>query len=278
MWEERVYKQNLHLSPIGGIKLACFLNKGVGVLTQRRILPHYTLVYVTRGQGSYRDETGVHVPVKAGDAILVMSDLEHWYGPSRGGNWDEFYLVFEGPVYDMWRQSGCFDRETPVIPLHPMEFWRDRILQVINASPARHETELLREAIVLQELLADILKAGQDDISGEIEWLEAAKGAMRDTMDVRQAAQTMGQSYEAFRKRFRKLAGRSPGRFKTGLLMERACKMLCEDGMLLRDIAEELGYCDEYHLSRQFSKTVGWSPTEYRSRIRRNPQAMNNLV
>ncbi len=277
MWEEKVYKQNLHLSPIGGIKLACFLNKGVGVLTARRTLPHFTLVYVTRGDGTYRDENGLNLPVRAGDAILIFPGVEHWYGPKRGETWDEFYLVFEGPVFDMWREGGCFDRDRPVIPLRPMDFWRDRILSIINQPDAHTENELLRESIRLQELLADITQAGEEDLGGDIAWLERAKAAIAATMDVRQAARQMDQSYEAFRKRFRKLSGRSPGRYRTGLLMERACQMLSEPGVLLRDISDELGFCDEYHFSRQFSKTVGWSPSEYRSRIGRDPVQFDDL-
>ena len=277
MWEERVYKQNLHLSPIGGIKLACFLNKGVGVLTARRTLPHFTLVYVTRGEGTYRDETGVSCAVEAGDAILVFPGVEHWYGPKAGDSWDEFYLVFEGPVFDMWREGGCFDRDRPVIPLRPMDFWRDRILSIINTPEANSEVELLRESIRLQELLADITQAGAEDPGDDIAWLERAKAAIASEMDVRHAAATMEQSYEAFRKRFRKLSGRSPGRYRTSVLMERACEMLGEPGVLLRDIADELGFCDEYHFSRQFSKSVGWSPSEYRSRIGRGQREFDHL-
>ncbi len=277
MWEEKVYKQNLHLSPIGGIKLACFLNKGVGVLTARRTLPHFTLVYVTRGQGRYHDERGIEMSVTAGDAILVFPGVEHWYGPPRGESWDEFYLVFEGPVFDMWRESGCFERDRPVIPLRPMDFWRDRILSIINGPAAQTENELLRESIRLQELLADITQAGEEDLGGDIAWLERAKAAIAAQMEVREAAREMGQSYEAFRKRFRKLSGRSPGRYRTSLLMERACQRLSEPGVLLRDIADELGYCDEYHFSRQFSKTVGWSPSEYRTRIGRDPGRFEDL-
>ncbi|QFT78547.1 hypothetical protein [Erythrobacter sp. THAF29] len=71
MWEEKVYKQNLHLSPIGGIKIACFLNKGVGVLTAKRTLPHFTLVYVTRGHGSYRDERGIELETTDGPKIIA---------------------------------------------------------------------------------------------------------------------------------------------------------------------------------------------------------------
>lgn len=277
MWEEKVYKQNLHLSPIGGIKIACFLNKGVGVLTARRTLPHFTLVYVTRGYGRYRDERGADLPVNAGDAILVHPGVEHWYGPPRGESWDEFYLVFEGPVFDLWRSAGCLDHDRPVISLRPMDFWRDRILGLIGGQKATSESDLMRETVRLQELLADIVQAGDEDLGDDIAWLEQAKSAIAKTMDVKAASSLMDHSYEAFRKRFRKLSGRSPGKYRTSLIMERACDMLSEPGVLLRDISEELGFCDEYHFSRQFSKTVGWSPSEYRSRIGRDPARFDNL-
>lgn len=271
MWEEKVYKQNLHLSPIGGIKIACFLNKGVGVLTASRTLPHFNLVYVTRGQGSYRDERGVELPVRAGDAILVFPGIKHWYGPPAGESWDEFYMVFEGPVFDLWHTSGCLDQDRPVVSLRPMDFWRDRILGLIGGARAQSESELMHETVRLQQLLADIAQAGEQDMVDDIAWLERAKTAIAATMDVRAAAAHLDQSYEGFRKRFRKLSGRSPGRYRTGLIMERACEMLGEPGVLLRDISDELGFCDEYHFSRQFSKTVGWSPSEYRTRIGRDP-------
>ena len=270
MWEEKVYKQNMHLSPIGGIKIACFLTDGVGVLTARRTLPHYTLVYVTRGSGSYQDERGVNLPVQAGDAILVFPGVEHWYGPAQGESWDEFFLVFEGPVFDLWQETGCLNRDNPVISLRPMDFWRDRILRLIGAGSARTEAELMQETVALQDLLADIAKAGEDDMVDDIAWLSQAKEAIAATMDVREAARSLDYSYEAFRKRFRKLSGRSPGRYRTSLLMEEACEMLTNPNVLLRDISDKLGFCDEYHFSRQFSKTVGWSPSEYRSRIARD--------
>lgn len=277
MWEEKVYKQNMHLSPMGGLKIACFLKNGVGVLTARRVLPHFTLVYVTRGEGSYWDETGQSLSVTAGDAILISPGVEHWYGPSAGDSWDELYLVFEGPVFNLWRSSGCLDEAGPVMSLRPMDFWRDRILQLIGQKRADTQSELIREVVGLQSLLADIVQARESDMGDDIAWLDQAKSAIAQSLDVRCASARLGYSYEAFRKRFKKLAGQSPGRYRTSVLMERACQMLADPNILLRDISEELGYCDEYHFSRQFSKTVGWAPSEYRSRIAREPARFEEL-
>jgi len=267
MEESTFFVRNLSVSPIGGIRIACFVKNGAGVLTPRRVLPHFTLVYVLRGGGSYEDETGMEFEVEPGDAILVMPGVEHWYGPPAGDRWDELYLVFEGSVFDLWRREGCFDPANPVVSLHPSDYWLDRIKQAIGESNNGDPVKMMSEAMRMQGLLMDIQHAARDDIEADIEWLEDAKSALMKENDVRTAAAAIGVAYELFRKKFRKLSGMAPGKYRTAIMMERACDLLSDKKYTLREVADALGYCDEYHFSKQFSKTVGWSPREYRARM-----------
>ena len=270
MEESTFFVRNLAISPLGGIKLACFVKNGAGVLTPKRVLPHFTLVYVLRGGGSYEDETGLHFDVSPGDAIIVFPGREHWYGPPAGDRWDELYLVFEGSVFDLWRDEGCFDLSKPVISLHPTEYWLDRIKQTIGESNDGDSAKMIAEVMRMQSLLMDIQHAARDDIEADIKWLEDAKIALEMSDTVHGAADDLGVAYEVFRKRFRRLAGMPPGKYRTATLMERACNLLTDRSLTLRDISDALGYCDEYHFSKQFSKTIGWSPREYRARMPEN--------
>ena len=54
------------------------------------------------------------VPLTTGDVVLVLPERAHWYGPGRGRTWDELYLVFDGPVFDLWRGTGVLDEAHPV--------------------------------------------------------------------------------------------------------------------------------------------------------------------
>lgn len=261
------FVRNLAISPLGGIRIACHLKDSVGVQTPTRILPHFTLVYVLKGGGAYEDETGVRCNVGPGDAILVYPGLEHWYGPAGGGRWDEIYLVFEGPVFDLWRKEQCFDGVKPVVHLHPMEFWVDRIKQAIGENNEGDPSKMIDEAVRVQSLLAEIQHAARDNIEGDIIWLQSAKDALQEASSPLEAAAALGVAYEVFRKKFRKLSGMAPGKYRTALVMEQACHMLAESSGTLKSIAGELGYCDEYHFSKQFRKTIGWSPSEYRARL-----------
>ncbi|MEM8489996.1 MAG: AraC family transcriptional regulator [Pseudomonadota bacterium] len=276
MEESTFFVQNLSISPIGGIRIACFVKNGAGVLTPRRTLPHYTLVYVLRGGGRYFDENDVARKVRPGDAILVLPGIEHWYGPPRGERWDELYLVFEGPVFDLWRDNDCLSSNSPVFPLRPTEYWLERIKRAIGASHNGDPKKMLGDALRMQGLLADIGSTARSEVSTELLWLEQARLALRNSLSVQDAAGAMGMTYEAFRKKFRKLSGQPPGRYKTEVAMEQACEMLSTSNVTLKHIANNLGYCDEYHFSKQFSKAVGWSPSEYRARIGKRTLPIQN--
>jgi len=264
--ENRIFVRNLSVSPIGGIRIACFVKNGAGVLERQRELPHFTLVYVLKG-----GETGAFFDVEMGDAILVVPGRRHWYGPEKGERWDELYLVFEGPVFDLWRDEGCFEDIDPVISLRPSEYWVDRIKTASGENNGGDPAKMMSEALRMQALLADIRAAAKSDAKADIVWLAAAKSALQKWEKPQEASKSMGLAYEVFRKRFRKLAGIPPGKFRTAQSMEEACDYLTNTACTLKEIAFELGYCDEYHFSKQFSKTIGWSPREYRARTSPGP-------
>lgn len=47
--------------------------------------------------------------------------------------------------------------------------------------------------------------------------------------------------------------------------MKEACKMLRSSEMYIYEIAQKLGYSDQYYFSRIFKKVVGMSPKEYKN-------------
>jgi AraC-like DNA-binding protein len=50
-------------------------------------------------------------------------------------------------------------------------------------------------------------------------------------------------------------------------MMAVAAKRIAETNQPLRVIAEELGFCDEFHFSRRFKQIAGVSPAVYRKRL-----------
>lgn len=64
---------------------------------------------------------------------------------------------------------------------------------------------------------------------------------------------------------FQKYTRHAPMDFYINLKMKEACKYLRSTDLYIYEVAERLGYKDQYYFSRIFRKTVGISPKEYRN-------------
>lgn len=264
----KIIVQNSVVSPLGGVKIAGVLQKSVGVVDKVRSMERFSLAYVLEGTGSYVGASGVRQSVGPGTAILLCPNQAHWYAPDAGHTWSEIFFEFQGPVFDLWQKIGCIDRKTPIIELRPIAYWKDRILQTIGANNEGNPVKMMEETIRVQNLLSEILNASRVGFEDEIAWVQRAQDSLMRSHDVREAARELSLSYESFRKRFRKHVGMPPAKYKTAVIMKTACQMLSEHDATIREIAAQLNYCDEYHFSKQFKQTIGWSPSEYRARLR----------
>jgi AraC-like DNA-binding protein len=250
-----------------------------------RVLGSYALIYLLEGHGRFEDELGRRQSVSAGDLMIVFPDVAHSYGPGAGGTWLESYIVFDGPVFDLWRSRGGIDPAQPVWRLEPIEYWERRFNGVLGVQRDERfvnhrvgdedETAATQRVCLLQQFLADARAHQRDRTLGSHHhsWLEEAKAAIdrsapAEPIDWDQLAGELAMSYETFRKRFAQLAGVPPARYRVGRLMDAACELLQrEPHTKLRHIAQRLGFCDEFHFSRRFRQVVGMWPSEFRERI-----------
>jgi AraC-like DNA-binding protein len=75
-----------------------------------------------------------------------------------------------------------------------------------------------------------------------------------------------GVSASWFFKLFKHATGCSPICFFTHLRMRRACELLQDTTLNVKDIADSLGYKDNLYFSRVFKSVTGVSPCAYRTR------------
>ena len=65
---------------------------------------------------------------------------------------------------------------------------------------------------------------------------------------------------------FHKATQHSPMDFYINLKVQEACKLLRSTDLLIYEVAERLGYKDQYYFSRTFKKITGMSPSDYRNK------------
>jgi AraC-like DNA-binding protein len=251
-----------------------------------RILGSYAIVYLLDGSGRFADAAGRDLPVSPGDLIVVFPDLPHRYGPdrSRGEHWHEIYVCFDGPAFDAWRAHGLLDPARPVLRLEPIAYWFRRMEGIVTDDAAGDAPApapgawpvgpALRRVCLLQQFLADALAYHHERGVADVDrtWLARAQAAIDEVppdrdVDWGRVARRVGAPYATFRKRFAKLAGTAPAKYRARRVADHACALLHRSDVPLRVVAERCGFCDEFHFSRRFKQLVGVSPSEFRRRL-----------
>lgn len=248
-------------SPLGYIKVAG-TNSGVGQVIDRT-LTSYALVYVVSGAAFYRDQLGADCRLDAGDALLIAPGVLHSNGAWPGDEWEHIWFVFGGPLFSLMERSGIVDRREPVTRLSPVSDWTSRLL--LLARPPEAADVGSRSALVLD--LASAV-AGHSSARKPATWLDKAKSLLglrlADRVRSQTVAEEMSMSHETFRKRFGREAGISPVSYRDAQRLQTAAELLRSTPLTLREIASLVGYTDEFHLSRKFSRQMGQSPSRFR--------------
>lgn len=266
------------VSELGVIRLAGINQGGFGVGMSpgpMRTLKCYAFNYTLSGHGIYRDERGTSKVVK-GDMVFFFPGLAHGCSTAPQEFWDELWFEFEGPVFDLMKKVRLLNPLKPIVATKDTDYWFRRFFQVIPPVHLRRHTPpgaiVSQFATVLTELVVGSRTPEVKPAAHET-WVNRACELMSHSGDrpghePSAVAKQLGLSYESFRKKFSRAVGFSPGRFCLDSRIDRAAALLHQGRYRVREIAEMVGFCDEYYFSRCFKRRFGQPPGEFRKRVR----------
>lgn len=241
--------------------------------TQPRMLSYFAGVLCVSGKAVYENGAGAAGDFLPGDLMLVFPDVNYCYYSVDQQPWREFWFLFDGPTFLLWRDAGILSASRPLLRLGDAEVWLKRLLEMVKPTGGSLEDQSLRRAAALLQFLADAvvhakhLQVDPDDQA----WLRKAMALVDPEKspgapDWHAIADRLGLTYEGFRKRFARLAGTSPAHYRAKCVMQRACQMLLR-GMSVGETANACGFDDPFYFSRQFKKHMGAAPSDYSQRF-----------
>jgi AraC-like DNA-binding protein len=225
-----------------------------------RVLGDFALVLLIHGSGSYSDAQGTRDAVTEGDFLILFPEIAHRYGPGPREEWDELYIVFNGPLFEVLRSEGLLSPSRCVVHNSPAD-WFDRMLAFGRKPLTGDELDM---ADFFRLLVEPLMHHEHHHRS----WIDRAKSMLGQDLALPLGAEAVAAklhvSPQTFRKRFASLAGMTPSRYRASRRIEAAKTLLRQTEMTHRQIANSLGFYDEYYFANRFKASTGRTAGEYR--------------
>jgi AraC-like DNA-binding protein len=237
------------------------------------------LIYCLRGKGWYvvKDK---RFEVGAGEFILLPATREYLiYGADESDPWTIYWVHFSGKDMSVFNRSfgiGLFDGPQKI-------FFNEKGLQIWdtmyqNLEMGYSKENLANTNLCLYHFIATFLYPDKHHNEKKQDARDMIKDTvlyMRKELSAKLTVQDMAKennlSASHFSSLFRKGTGMSPMDYFIHLKLQKACLMLYNSDIKIKEIACTIGYEDPYYFSRLFKKYMRVSPDKYRVLRRKVP-------
>ena len=233
-----------------------------------RKFPYFVLTHLIDGDGAYASkDLGKWVDMKAGWGVIATPFDYHIYG-GKNKSFIEDSISFDGRLAHVLFEAGIIKNGLIYIGKER------RLLPTINKLRKGTVSALLEANVMLQNLLFKLNReqaSRQSPVSNRkiVCLLQRIQDNPSKWWTVSEMAEYCNISENYLRTLFHKHTGLAPKEYIDNLKMNRAIEMLNNPQMKIYEIAESLGYMDNYHFIRRFTKIIGQSPGKYRKTILR---------
>lgn len=208
--------------------------------------------------------------IKAGAVFLLLPGEWHRYRPKFSEGWTEDWFELRGAQVEHWIASGLLTRR--MFHLSDAKVFFEAMDRLHAGCLSCSASAVGQHAGQAMALLAELLDRGSPGASpkvqpGQRELIAAAREQLRAGWGVNEVAASLGVTYLALNRIFKKLTGIAPKAYAEQLRMARAEALLARDQLTVKEIAAELNFYSANHFSAAFKKAYRVSPRHWREQI-----------
>ncbi|WP_419888421.1 helix-turn-helix domain-containing protein [Neobacillus niacini] len=228
----------------------------------------WLITYTLGGEG-YFETDGTEKRVRAGDVALLRPGTPHRYGTPKGETWHFVWAHFSGGFMD----ASLLPLGALTIVQIEQNAMKDRVYdafhRILSDSRERgaywHELCLsaLREILML---LAKQQTSGFDPRIEETLYLLAQR--MQETVRVEELAHNIGLSASRLSHLFKENTGESIVEALNRMRIKQAALLLAHTNRNATEAAQDVGFQNYNHFTRQFRKFIGVNPSEFGHSVR----------
>lgn len=236
----------------------------------------HILIYCVQGSG-FVEASGKRYTVGKNSAVIIPQGLSHVYGSlSAKDPWYIYWAHYTGSRSHLYKPGPSDEVFTLPVPFskfaeltrlfHTIFDTLDRGMTLANMIlSAQAFTYLLTQMLYATRTLDELAAPHGDGPHHVEDVISYMQSRIHENMTLDELAAWTNLSKGHLTQLFKQHTGYPPIRFFINLKMQRACRYLDLTDMTVKQVAAKLGYGDPYYFSRLFTRTIGMSPSEYRS-------------
>ncbi|SMO71591.1 AraC family transcriptional regulator [Solitalea koreensis] len=235
----------------------------------------YILIYCLNGKGHYTCEQGSFT-VKPNQFILLTPHQFHCYQSDIDDPWTIYWVHFTGKNIEDLKADLNLDRFSIPTDLpyneKTIELWQEMYSSILDG----FSTDNMNYAnLSLYRFISFFLFPTKAKYtikeSKKVDPLEQSITFMKTNIHRRLSAEEIAKEFNFsashYSALFKKKTGLSPIDFFIRIKIRYACQLLTQSNLIVKEVAEKIGYDDPYNFSRIFKKITGSSPLEYKKTI-----------
>jgi YesN/AraC family two-component response regulator len=227
----------------------------------------YIYLYCMDGEGVVWVENKKY-NLKENEAFCIPRKKKHYYYASNKNPWSILWVHFSGEDTQYYPLDECLTiRFTSKTVANHMLFLFETLLRVLECNYTLGN--FIYVSHVLSMILAETYtRERNDDLVGNKHVKNIVKYMTQNlelNLTLEDLSEKFGLSKSYINAIFVKYMQHAPIDLFIQMKMKEACRQLKTTDLCVYEIAQMVGYGDQYYFSRIFKKIVGVSPREYRN-------------
>ena len=237
---------------------------------RRRGCEEYIFFFCVEGEGSIIVE-GTEYRLHANEAFCIPKNKSHRYFASQQSPWSIFWMHLKGTDIQLYPIEKC-----QIVRFSGMTAAERMIRHFRELFLVLEETYTLGNFIYISQVLSVILaetycREKDNSVIEQNKHVTAVIKYMHEHLHENLTLERIADEFELSKSYlnvvFQKYTQHAPIDFFTTLKMKEACKYLKATDMFVYEIAQRLGYSDQYHFSKTFKRVMGVSPKQFKNGI-----------
>lgn len=241
--------------------------------TGNNVRKNYVIHYILKGKGVFSSANHEAVQLKAGDIFILPKGVPCFYQADGKEPWTYFWIGLSGLKIATMLSGSILSSKHYLRQVEDSNFCKslNKLFEVVH-NPNVLTNDLLTESLIYQTFYyLDTeypVKRKKQHIANS-EQLKIASKYLHDNYDdhscsIASLCNKLDVSRSYLYNLFKNGFNTSPQKFLIKIRMEEAKNRLKDSPSSIRQIAEAVGYIDEFTFSKAFKKYSGFSPKIFR--------------